>query len=77
MNLNKETLYQKNMSLSVDEVSSKIYSNMSVLQKLEQVFQLRETSWALKTAGVRAQHPEWSEKQVQDFVRKIFLYAST
>jgi hypothetical protein len=31
----------------------------------------------MKTAGVRAQHPDWSEEQVKEEVRRIFLHART
>jgi hypothetical protein len=31
----------------------------------------------LKTAGVRSQHPEWSEDEVATEVRRIFLHART
>ncbi len=30
----------------------------------------------MKSAGVRSQHPEWSEEQVQTEVKRIFLHAS-
>lgn len=59
------------------EVAHDIYGGMSFSQKWEQVLKRRETAWALKAAGIRSQHPEWSEQQVQDHVRQIFLYATT
>ena len=31
----------------------------------------------LKTAGVGAQHPEWTDEQVNEQVRQIFLHART
>ncbi|MBI1860430.1 MAG: hypothetical protein HYR96_05890 [Deltaproteobacteria bacterium] len=54
-----------------------IYSKMSAAEKWEQVALLRETAWKLKVAGLRAQHPGWSEERIQDEVRRIFLYAVT
>jgi len=48
---------------------------MTAEQKLAVARQLRATAWELKAAGVRAQHPEWSEGEVQARVREIFLYA--
>jgi len=31
----------------------------------------------LKVAGLRAQHPDWSEEQLNAEVRRIFLHART
>lgn len=60
-----------------DQVQMQIYSKMSAAEKWEQVALLRETAWKLKVAGLRAQHPGWSEERIQDEVRRIFLYAVT
>jgi hypothetical protein len=64
-------------SQSIDEIQNKIYSKMSFAQKWETAQQLKEIAWALKVAGVRSRHPEWGEREVQEEVRKIFLYATT
>ncbi len=53
------------------------FRRMTPAEKLELAMKLREAAWELKTAGVRAQHPDWSEEQVRDRVREIFLYART
>jgi hypothetical protein len=37
--------------------------------------QLYWSARKMKACGLRAQHPEWSEQQVQDEVSRIFLYA--
>lgn len=31
----------------------------------------------MKAAGVRAQHPDWTEEQINEEVRQIFLHART
>lgn len=76
-----DSIKQSHFSLSdldsPESVSSAIYSKMSFSQKWEQVCQLRETAWAMKAAGVRALHPDWSDEEVQNQVRSIFLYAVT
>ena len=39
-----------------------------------------QLSWAarkMKAAGLRAQHPDWTEEQVNERVREIFLHART
>jgi len=64
-------------SKSGKTVQIEIYSKMSPAQKWEQICHLRETAWKLKAAGVRAKHPNWSEREVQAEVKKIFLYATT
>lgn len=47
----------------------------------EQKIRLAETLWwearKLKAAGLRAQHPDWSEEQIEAKVREIFLYAQS
>lgn len=53
----------------------KIYAAMTPSQKLRQVLRLRQSAWDLKAAWLRKIHPEWTEVQVQDEVRRIFLYA--
>ncbi|MHC4104100.1 MAG: hypothetical protein ACYSR9_04110 [Planctomycetota bacterium] len=50
---------------------------MSPEKKLEVAMQLYYSARELKAAGVRAEHPDWDEKQVQQAVRKAFLYART
>lgn len=59
------------------EIRRKIYRQMSYSQKWNEFLKLRKTAWDLKTAGVKMQHPHWSEQQVQDKVKEIFLYATT
>jgi hypothetical protein len=62
---------------STEEIQIEIYSKMSFTRKWEEVCRLRETAWKLKAAGIRMQHPNWDDREVQAEVRKIFLYATT
>lgn len=55
----------------------RIYQSMTPEQKLRIALDLYHCAWDLKAAGLRAQHPDWSEKQTQEKVREIFLYART
>jgi hypothetical protein len=64
-------------NVSAKNIQSEIYRKMSPAQKWEQVCQLRDAAWAMKRAGVRMQNPSWSEAEVENEVRKIFLYAVT
>ena len=59
------------------EVSRKIFRNMAPAKKYETLMSLRDFAWKMKAAGVRMQHPEFSEDEVQDRVREAFLYART
>lgn len=51
--------------------------SMTAEQKLASAEALWHTAWALKIAGVRIQHPEWSDDQVTVLVRQLFLRATT
>lgn len=53
------------------------FKRMNPARKLEIASQLREEAWNLKAAGLRAQHPDWTEVEVQEKVREIFIYART
>jgi hypothetical protein len=54
-----------------------IYLKMSPAQKWEEVCKLRAIAWMLKRAAVKERHPEWSAEEIENEVRKIFLYAVT
>jgi hypothetical protein len=54
-----------------------IFRAMPGEQKLKLAEQLYWTARKLKAAGVRAQHPDWTEEQVTEEVRQIFLHART
>jgi len=55
----------------------RIFQSMSPEQKLNLVLRLYHSARELKEAGLRAQHPKWTEKQIQQRLREIFLYART
>jgi hypothetical protein len=59
------------------EVQREIFRKMSPARKVELAFELYDTAKKLKAVGLRAQHPDWSEEQIADKVREIFLYART
>jgi hypothetical protein len=53
----------------------RIYRSMSPAKKLELINRLNQTARRLKAAGLRMQHPEWTEEQVSQRVKEVFLYA--
>jgi hypothetical protein len=55
----------------------RIYQSMTPEEKLRTAFDLYSSARELKAAGLRVQHPDWSEKKIQEEVRDIFLYATT
>jgi len=55
----------------------RIFEAMTPEQKLRAALALYRSARDLKAAGLRAQHPHWSEKEIEEKVREIFLYART
>ena len=55
---------------------TRIYRNMSPAQKLSLAAMFYLASRRLKASGLMAQHPEWSEQEIQNKVREMFLYAA-
>jgi hypothetical protein len=46
-------------------------------KRLRLAEQLYWSARKLKTAGLRAQHPDWPEDRLHEEVRRIFLHART
>ncbi len=55
----------------------KIYQSMTPGQKLDVSIKLYQSAKALKTAAIKKQHPDWSEKKIKKLVNEIFLYGRT
>lgn len=68
---------QKEHLLKAKQVQREIFRKMSAEKKLLLAFELYDTARELKAAYLRDKHPDWTEKQVQEKVREIFLYATT
>jgi len=50
---------------------------MTGAERLQQAENLYWMARKLKLAGLRYHHPDWSEEQLQQEVRRIFLHART
>lgn len=50
---------------------------MSGAQKLRTAFGLYWSARKLKAARFRVQHPDWTEEEVQQKVKEIFMHAVT
>lgn len=59
----------------MDDEAQRILRAMSPAQKLKAAEQLYWSARQLKAAALRAQHPGWSEEEIERAVREAFLYA--
>jgi hypothetical protein len=50
---------------------------MTPEQKLKIALRLYYSARQLKAAALHHDHPKWTEKEIQEKVREIFLYART
>lgn len=55
----------------------KIFKSMTPERKLEIAEHLYECARELKAAALHDQHPNWTDKEIQEKVREVFLYART
>lgn len=58
-----------------EKIQIEIYKKMTPAQKWQVARDLYWSARRLKAAWLRQIHPEWTEEQVQNKVREIFLYA--
>jgi len=66
----------KSHSLKMHPEQKKAYWAMTPEQKLRVALDLYYSAREFKTAGLKKQHPEWTEDDIRQKVREIFLYAS-
>jgi hypothetical protein len=59
----------------LDPEQKRIYQSMTPEEKLKIALDLYHSAWELKACGLRAQHPGWSEDEISEKVKEIFLYA--
>jgi hypothetical protein len=59
-----------------DGDDSKRFAGMSAEKKLQLSMKLYWEARELMAAGFRARKPDWTEEQIQEEVRKRFLYGS-
>ena len=56
-----------------EELQAARIRKMTPGRRLEIARDLYETAWNIKKAGLRAQHPDWSEQQIDAKLRRVFL----
>ena len=54
-----------------------IYQSMSPEKKLKAALRLYHSARKFKDAGLRAQHPDWSEERIRQALREYMLNART
>ena len=60
-----------------DRRQIEIYRGMSPQDKLRAFQRLYWQAWAVKKAGLKMNHPDWSEEQLEAKVRQIFIRSVT
>lgn len=60
-----------------EEYRQSIFRKMTAKEKLDLSFSLYRTAWKLKRAAIKQAHPEWTDEQVENKVKEIFLYAQS
>jgi len=63
--------------LNSQKIHSEIIKKLTPEQKLILSLELYFSARELKAAAIRKDHPEMNEKEVQEKVREIFLYAQS
>ena len=58
-------------------LQKKIYQSMTPDQKLKLALRLYYSAKQLKAAALHYDYPKWTEKEIQEEVREIFLYGRT
>ena len=61
----------------MDPKQIELYRSMSPSQKVRIALRLYYSAWQLKEAGLRLHHPDWTQKELQEKTKEIFLYART
>lgn len=55
------------------QVQDEILRAMSPARRLEVARELYGTAWQIKAAGLRRQHPDWSEELLLAKLRRVFV----
>lgn len=61
----------------IDPKDVERYRQMTPAQKLQMVSDLYHTGIRLRMAGLRLEHPKWTEEQLEHEARRSLLHAGT
>jgi hypothetical protein len=67
--LTVESLHMRRARHAQDE----LLRAMTPERRLEVARELYETAWHLKEAGLRREHPDWTEERVAGKLRRVFV----
>ncbi len=56
-----------------EDLQAALIRQMPPGRRLEIAQDLYETAWNIKKAGLRAQHPDWSQEQIAAKLRRVFV----
>ena len=62
---------------AMDLQQKRIYQSMTPEKKLRLALRLYHSARELKAAALRRDHPDWTEKEIHERIREIFLFART
>lgn len=65
------------MNEPIHPVQIEGFKRMTPREKIERVVQLYNAGIRLRMAGLRMQHPDWTEEQLEFEARRSLLYAGT
>lgn len=54
----------------------KIFKTMSAAKKLQLAADFYSSARNLKSQSLRSQHPDWTEEQIRQKTKELFLYAA-
>ena len=60
-------------TLEAEQRQQELIRRMSPGRRLEIAQELYETAWQLKEAGLRRQHPDWSDADIRAKCQRIFI----
>lgn len=56
-----------------ERIQDELIRRMTPGRRLQIARELYETAWQLKEAGLRRQHPDWSEEEIRAKCRRVFV----
>ncbi|MFT4589398.1 MAG: hypothetical protein ACI9VS_004251 [Candidatus Binatia bacterium] len=59
----------------MDSVQREIFKRMTPLEKLNAAARLRSSAWDLKAAYLKSRHPDWTNEEIHEAVKRNFMYA--
>ncbi len=60
-----------------ERIRLEILRRMTGLERIMAAEKLRKTAWELKRVKVSNDHPDWTDEQVENKVKEIFIRAVT